>query len=206
VFRQPLARRLRDLGLASDGEALIHEAAAAPGWRPLAALDAATQFVSALVRVGGLRRGRQAGSVLRSLLGQAQAGEPGQPGSIPAMYWSALPAAPGPGGEEQVRISGAVVVRVRGRSQTGTGPTAGPTNLSRELVAALAEPPVRPGRILLRLLRGAGLPALLVLVAGLVLMAGSAILETVLLRGAIQIGSELKQAEQRSQMAADPRE
>src|SRR4051812_37655764 len=67
-FLRPLARRLRALGLGRVAAARIDAAVAGPGWRPLAALDAATRLVEALVRSGGVRRGREARGLVGSLL------------------------------------------------------------------------------------------------------------------------------------------
>src|SRR4029453_15123460 len=44
AFRRPLTRRLRDLGLGRDAEALIDRATQSPGWEALARLDAATRL------------------------------------------------------------------------------------------------------------------------------------------------------------------
>ena len=73
-FLRPLARRLRSLGFGHDAAALLDTAVADPGWRPLATLDAATRLVESLVRAGGVRRGRDAKGLVRSLLAKAEAG------------------------------------------------------------------------------------------------------------------------------------
>jgi ABC-type bacteriocin/lantibiotic exporter with double-glycine peptidase domain len=199
-FCRPLGRRLRNLGLGRSGAALLIEtASAAPGWRPLALLDAATRFVDALVRAGALRRGAQAGGALHALLGAAQGETPKEGRSIPDAYWSVLPAPRGPDGEEQVRLVGAVLVRVRGRFPTGTNPDGATVTLSPELRAALTGPPSQPGRRLLQLLGGNGFLAPLVFTVGLAVTGGSVVLEAVLLRGAIQIGRDLRLVEQRLQ-------
>src|SRR5262249_10821425 len=64
-LRAPLARRLRDLGLARDAGVLIDRAASDPGWQALARLEAATRLLTALVQAGGVRRGAAAGRLLR---------------------------------------------------------------------------------------------------------------------------------------------
>jgi ATP-binding cassette subfamily B protein len=200
----PLARRLRDLGLRRGGTALIEAAAVAPGWRPLARLDAATRLVASLVRSGGLRRGREARGVLDAVLRQAEDGVPGQGQAIPEPCWSALPAPPGPDGEEQLLLRGAVLVRVQGRlpaerGAPGSGP--GPTaqGLGPELAAALAGPGTRPGRELFRLVRGAGLLTFLGLAGALTLAAGGTVLEGLFLRGMIEVGRDLGLVQQRLQ-------
>jgi hypothetical protein len=61
-FLAPLRARMRALGLpATESGRLLDEALADPGWRPLAALDAAVRMTAALVRDGGLRSGSEAG-------------------------------------------------------------------------------------------------------------------------------------------------
>ena len=110
-----------------------------------------------LVRAGGLRRGQQAARALERLPSAIRRSRPICRG-IPAAYWSVRPAPPGPEGEEQLLLRGAVLVRVRGRrlSTIAAGSAkpsehdGAPSPLSPELAAALAEPPSRPGRVLLR--------------------------------------------------------
>src|SRR5439155_25624163 len=127
-----------------------------------ATLDAATRMASALVRSGGLGRGQESERTLRMFIEESKAKGPGV--FIPARYWSVQ--AVSSDGEGQVRLCGAVLVRVRGRR-----PAAAPTSsaeLSPELAAALSEPPDRPARALLGVLRedGALTPAGLMLALG----------------------------------------
>jgi ABC-type bacteriocin/lantibiotic exporter with double-glycine peptidase domain len=189
-FRRPLAARLRELGVGRAARVLIERATAGSGWRPLATLDAATRFVAVLVRAGGLKRGRQAGRLLHSLVERDAA--PGAEPIIPDVHWSVRQAPPDPDGEEQLFFKGAVLVRIRGRAATRETAT-----LSPELAAAVAEPPGRPGRVLLRSIRGVGGVALLALVAGIALAAGGELIEAVLLRGVIDLGRDLGLVEQR---------
>jgi ATP-binding cassette subfamily B protein len=199
-LRRPLLRRLRHLGV-GGGAALFDEAESDPGWRGLARLEAAARFVESVVQAGGLRGGREAAGVLRALIERDRAATPGQGQVIPAAFWSVQPTAPGPDGEEQVVLRGAVLIRVRGRREAAAeaAPEQGPGQLSPELAAALAEPPSRPGRTLLRLLRGGGVLAFLFLAVGTALAAGSTILEALLLRGALDVSRDLGVAEQRLQ-------
>src|SRR5262249_53899969 len=78
------------------------------------------------------------------------------------------------------------------RSATSVG-----EKVSPELVAALREPPARPGRELLRLLRadGAFTPAMLLL--GLALAACGGVAEAVLFRSLFEVGGYLGLAHQR---------
>jgi ABC-type bacteriocin/lantibiotic exporter with double-glycine peptidase domain len=200
-FRRPLAGRLDRLGLGPCGEALLEKAAIAAGWRSLARLDAVTRLVESLVRAGGLRRGREVRRAFLPLLERAQGEIPGQGPSIPKVYWSALPAPGGPDGEEQVLFRGAVLIRVRGRTpqiRSAHEPAAArpPVTLSPELAAARAEPTSRPLHAVARLLYRESL-LLVLLGAGLTLVAGGGVLEALLLRGLIDIGRDLGLRQQR---------
>ena len=68
-----LRRRLAQVGLSGRTmTGLVEAALLDPGWRPLAALDASTRMVAAVVRAGGLRRGRQAARVLERCFERAR--------------------------------------------------------------------------------------------------------------------------------------
>jgi ATP-binding cassette subfamily B protein len=196
-FQQPLTCRLRRLGFGFETAALFERAAAAPGWQALARLDAATRLVEALVQGGGVRRGREARTLLQSFASSEQR-------TIPEPYWSVRPAAPVPDAEEQVVLRGAVLVRITGpaadgrSSQVGAGQSAGAIPSSQhELAAALKAPGLEPGRELCRLVRGGGVFSWLVLALGLVLAAASVVLEGLLLRGVLDLGRSLGLFEQR---------
>ncbi|MGO9114648.1 MAG: ATP-binding cassette domain-containing protein [Thermoguttaceae bacterium] len=191
---RPLARRLRDLGLGGTGRALIDHAANCPGWRSMATLDAVTRLVQSLVRARGIRRGHEAHRMIVALIGEAGPGESEPAAEIPEKFWSVCSAPAGPDGEELVELRGAVLVHVRGRQPTSDRPA---PMLNPELAAALAQPASRPGRELLRLVRGAGLQTFLVLAFVLVLVAGFAVLEALLLRGVIDVGHDLTLVGQR---------
>ena len=209
---KPLARRLADLGIGRSARELIDAAARGDDWRDLAALDAATSLVASLVRAGGIRSGREAGNILRSFLERSKTSPPGAQSAIPEVYWSARPApkeAAGDGeasGDEEILLRGAVLLRVRGPrdaagdAEVDDAPKEAPA-LSPELAAALAEPPSRPGRELLRLLAGDGFIAFAVLGVGLALAAGSVFLEALILRGIFDLGRDLKLVTQRLEAA-----
>src|SRR5262249_49492322 len=124
---------------------------------------------------------------------------------IPAAYWSVRPAPPGPDGEAQLLLRGAVLVRVHGRRPSvHTHPPEAPameaspsTPLAPELVAALNAPPSRPGRVLFQLLRAEGLRTLSVVLVALVLAAGGGPAEAVLLRSLFALSRERGLAGQR---------
>jgi ATP-binding cassette subfamily B protein len=89
-------------------------ALADPDWGPLAILDATTRMLHAIVRAGGLRRGRQAAGVFEAFCERAQQDGPAATQTIPEAYWTVRPAPPGPDGEACLLIRGAVLVRVHG--------------------------------------------------------------------------------------------
>jgi ATP-binding cassette subfamily B protein len=205
-FLGALRRRWTNLGLSrAAAECAITAALADPDWGRLAILDATTRMVHAMVRAGGLHRGRQATGVFEAFCERVWQEGAATTQTLPEAYWTVRPAPPGPDGEAQLLLRGAVLVRVRGRhqrhraiqEQTAAESIGGPAPLSPELVAALAEPSTPPGRALLRLLRADGLLAPTALVAALALAAGSVVVEVLLFRGLFDLGRELGLVEQR---------
>ncbi|HEY8926240.1 MAG TPA: cysteine peptidase family C39 domain-containing protein, partial [Polyangia bacterium] len=190
--RQVLEARLRRLGIDGDkadgggGEAdreggtiaaLIGAALADPGWRSLAALEAAVRATERLHRAGGVSGGRQAAAVVRALVARGAS-------AIADADWSVAAAPHAEDGTEQVQLRGAVLVRVSGRLP----PERDVPALSPDLAAALAEPPARPGRDLLRLLRADGALQPTFVAAGLALAAAGTVVEAVLLRRLVDLG------------------
>lgn len=126
VFTRALERRLAEVGVgARAGRRLIKDALDAGTWRPLAALDAATRMVDSVVRAGGIPPGRQAARVVENFSARALAEEGDEQSVIPPDFWSARPAPPGPEGEEQVLLRGAVLVHVRGRLSSSSSSAGG---------------------------------------------------------------------------------
>ena len=76
-------------------------------------------------------------------------------------------------------------------------PDGAPSQLSPELLAALAEPPSRPGRVLLQLLCADGLLTPTVLLLALAVAAAGLVLEGLLWRSLIDLGRELGLSGQR---------
>jgi len=195
-----LHRRLGRLGLSRrTTTCLLTAALEDQAWYSLAALDAALRMVTTLMHAGGLRRGQQTRRVLEACLAHTPPDTADNLQRLPAAYWSVRPAAPGPDGEAQLLLRGAVLVRIRGRravnsivSVDGLSEAGGaPSALSPELVAALEEPPSRPGRELLRLLCADGLLTPTILVAALLLAAAGLVVEGLLWRGLIDLGRDL---------------
>jgi ABC-type bacteriocin/lantibiotic exporter with double-glycine peptidase domain len=200
-FLVPLDRRLRDLGLGGErARALSAEAAEAPGWQSLAALDAATRLVTSLVRGKGLRPGREAAAVLQDIWRRTVSSPDEALRFIPEAYWSVRPAAPGSDAEdEEILLKGAVLIRARGRraEPPEDAEEDAPAPLSAELAAALAEAPPHPLRELLEMLRGDGLLSWTALGGGLLLASLGVILEALLLRGVLDLSHDLGLVPQR---------
>lgn len=194
---RPLERRLRALGLGRSAHKLLVVAARNPDWQALARLDAATRLGESLVS-GGVRRGSEVRAVIHALLDQATDSGTAGGKDIPEAYWSARPAPGAAGEEEEVLVRGAVLLRVRGRYQA-TQAAANRSEVGRRdstppvsrLATTLSEPSVRPGRTLWRLLRATGVLGLAALGAGLMLAAGAAVLEALLIRAVIDAGRDL---------------
>jgi ATP-binding cassette subfamily B protein len=195
-----LHRRLRQLGLSRrTSTRLLAAALEDQEWRSLATLDAALRMVTTLVRAGGLGPGQQARRVLEIYLADTLPDPADNLQRLPVAYWSVRPASPGPEGEAQLLLRGAVLVRIRGRRAVDSTVSVdglseaggGPSPLSPELVAALEEPPSRPGRVLLQLLCADGLLTPTILVAALLLAAAGLVVEGLLWRGLIDLGRDL---------------
>jgi ATP-binding cassette subfamily B protein len=188
-FLDSLGQRLARLGLSHPlRERLAADASSDPGYRGLATLDAATRMVTAIVDSGGLRRGRDAARILRTLVGQAQR-------LIPPRYWAVQPDSTEPDGS-RIRFRGAVLVRVRDRAiaagERDKQPVAEKlTELSRDLVTAVQEPPSRPLREVTRRVIADGTLTPALLVWSILLGAGAVLIEALLFRGFLEIGSVL---------------
>ena len=211
-FLNGLRQRMGDLGI--QGRELIEQALADTGWRTLAALDAATRMVESIVRSGGINRGSQAAHVLKTFFDRTvrstgfsrnlpdapippEGGTTNSGDIIPAGYWMARPAKLGEDGEEQVTMTGAVLVQVRGRRAKVEADVSGASALSPDLIAALEEKPTHPGRVLFNLLRADGMLAPLMVLAALALASGGVLIEAVLFQGVFNFSQKLNLTEQR---------
>ena len=117
-FCGALRRHWAALGLArSATEHALATAMTDPDWSPLAILDATTRMLHAIVRAGGLRRGRQATGVFEAFYERTRHEGPAAAQTVPDAYWTVRPAPPGLDGEPQLLLRGAVLVRVHGRRQ-----------------------------------------------------------------------------------------
>ena len=189
-----LDARCRQLGMPREERRSLAEGATVdPGWRSLAALDAAVRLTASLVRNRALRRGREAAAFIRAAWERAKETADGSD-EIPEAFWtvSPLPEAP-----DQLLLRGAVLVRVRGR-RTSPGVEPAGATLPAELREALTQPTSHPGRELLRLLREDGRMRPAVLLAVTAVASAAVAIEALFYRGMLDAAPYLASPEQRT--------
>ena len=206
-FCIPLLRRLTRLVISkSTAEGLIDTALSDSKWRSFAALDAATRLTDLLVGSRSLKRGPQACKVLEGFFDRSRHESDSPFNTIPAKYWTIFPnQTTFHKKDNHLFLRGAVLVRIRGlkaKHPSIFAPEEGPAPedslpLSPELVAAIEEPPSRPGREFLRMLASDGLLAPVFLTSALILSAAGLVFEAVLFRGFMDMGGMLATNEQR---------
>jgi ABC-type bacteriocin/lantibiotic exporter with double-glycine peptidase domain len=168
-FLNPLRRRTSHLGASDQLDRFLRRAITGSDWQPLAALDAGVRMVESIASSGALSRGSQTARVLERFLRESE--------TIPDHYWSVRPAKE----EGQLLLRGAVLVRALGR-WPDTARKERPALSSPELIAALQQPPTRPGLELLRLLRADGLFTPASMVVALALASAGVVVEAVMFR------------------------
>ena len=173
VLRARLGR-IGIIGAASD--ALLERVHANPDAMSPAQLDAAVRMVTALVDASALQRGAEALSTVQALLADIQA--------IPETYWAAR--AKEDGEEPQLWLTGAVLLRVRGRVPPSVAADSAP-----ELHVALSERKPAPLRTVWQLVSDGARAAPALLAVALVLLAGGLVTEALLLRALSDIGRSL---------------
>lgn len=213
-FQAPLARRLADLGLTpAQAQALRTQADADSGWFGHGALDACTRLAHSLVASGGIRHGAEAAALLKALVARCVAEPNDIHAVVPARHWSVTPdPASIERGGLHLLLRGAVLLRLGGHVaaaggtvETGpadattsvTSPAAPQPPLSPELAAAMTEKPTHPLATVWQLLWKDGLLAPLALAAAMALAAASMVVQTLLLRGAIDLSTQLGTPTQR---------
>ncbi len=166
-FLAPLRSRLLAIGIRDKS---LVPGAVGPGWRPLAALDAAVRLLASLTEAGAVDRGLDCARLLTEFLEK--------PDTIPEHYWTVR--ADGDG----LLMRGAVLVRA-------LGPARERRDLGAEMAAVLEQPSARPGVELLRLLRADGVFTPTAIAAALALSSAAVIFEAILFRGLIGAGRSL---------------
>jgi ABC-type bacteriocin/lantibiotic exporter with double-glycine peptidase domain len=188
-FLGSLKARAGELGLTpSESSELIGIALADRGWRSLATVDAAVRMLRALDRQGAFDDRRRASQMLRVTVGRAMEAPDRTYRLIPPEYWTVRQL-----NDDELAVRGAVLVRVKGRSETPVDIT----SLPLEVAAAITERPPRPAAELWRLLKqdGAFTPAMVT--AALLVSAAGTVLQTLLFKALISGASQLSGQGQR---------
>jgi ATP-binding cassette subfamily B protein len=199
-FLDPLRERLRAIGAGPEAiEGFVAEAAAGPGWRPLAALDATTRLVQSLIGTKGIRRGGEAEGVFRGLVREAsESHSAGRDSLIPKPFWSIAEDQPPSGASGgTLNVGGAVVLSIAGLRSDDPAATDERRPLSLELEAALAEKPLPPLAALWKMLGEDGLLAPLALLLAGAFAVSATMIEALLFRGIFDISAQLALPTQR---------
>ncbi|MGB1286117.1 MAG: ATP-binding cassette domain-containing protein [Aggregatilineales bacterium] len=204
-YLDPLRARLQNISITqSQYEPLMTQALNDTSWFSLAAFDACTRMVTAMVAAEGVLHGDEAAGVLKNLFNHALDNPTGIFQMVNPNYWFAAPAdfSQGMSEQENVMVRGSVLVRVSGKQPQSTmnpdDDSPDDTHqLSPELRAALEEKTEAPERVILRYLQWDGL--LIPAFAGFsLLIEGLAILiQILILRGLIDAAFTLPSFEER---------
>jgi len=187
-------QRFRLLGInAVDRSTLLDTAIQDPAWFGFAKLDAGLRLVQSLVDAKGIGTGRQALSLLKTLLRQIDSDDIYR--IIPLAYWSVIPQQQTADGKKTLLLKGAVLLQIQGRQAENL--TESPDLLSLELQAALSESPLQPLGTIFELLKTDGIISPLPLLAAVSLSAAAVLLESLLFRGLFDIAWDLRAVEQR---------
>ena len=204
-FLLPLRRRLADLGIArAPRRRLVDDALSEPGWRWLAALDAAVRAVRSLMRSGAIRGGREAAKLVQLFFEKGReecASGSGRSECLPDGFWGVRQGQPDSQGGEQLLLRGAVLVRIR-RKPPQVGAAADllqsdDAARARALAAALEGNDLNPSRQLRDLLRAEGWLAPCTLAVAVMLAGAGFALEALLFRGLLDTAGQLALVEQR---------
>jgi ATP-binding cassette subfamily B protein len=203
-FLKPLRQRLSQLGIsATSCDEMIGAAQADASWRSLATLDSAMRMVNGVIHAGGIKTGPQATKVLQRFYEKSLQEPPETIATIPRAYWSVRSHSLEGDEAEQLLLRGAVLVRIKGLLARDDGAEESAENqngkpaLSPELVAALSEPPARPGRELVWLLFQEGWKTPGLLIAGLFMTALGFFFEALVLRSVMEVWGLLNLPSQR---------
>jgi ABC-type bacteriocin/lantibiotic exporter with double-glycine peptidase domain len=196
-FLRPLRERLAHLGATrAQAQELVVQALADEKWFGLAALDASVRFIASVCDAQGLRRGAEALQVTQTLFRDTHRSTEDIFRIIPLRYWSAYADRVGEDGELLLKLRGAVLVRLTGR--TPQAAAEGPEALrSPELKAALTEQPVHPMKLVASVLASEGRLGLFALAGAMAVAAGAVLIEALLFRGLFDVTASLNLSSQR---------
>jgi ABC-type bacteriocin/lantibiotic exporter with double-glycine peptidase domain len=199
-FLRPLRERMARIGARGGaGAALSDKALADPGWLGLGALDAGVRLVQSVIDAGGLKASPSSMRLLDALFEATRASIFDIFEVIPPAYWAVTPDLNSTDPLElRLILRGAVLLRIADRHTRGEARSASPAPpLSAELDAALREPPTRPLRALLNLMRDEGVIRPVALIAALVAGVAALLIETLLFRALLDVSGLLTLGGQR---------
>lgn len=179
-FQLGLEKRLKDIGVgAHENSRLRAMACQEVEWHAIAALDAAIRLVTSLVQSKATGAGSAAARLIERFCQSPQL--------IPSSFWSVRES-----GEGELSMAGAVLVRILGRN---TAPQT--AHLTRELLAAVTELPIRPSRALWDLVGVWGRWIAVFTALSLVTISLGLLGEALLFRTLFDVASELRLTGQR---------
>jgi ATP-binding cassette subfamily B protein len=191
LFHDGLRARAATCGVGRRAiDELTIEAAKDKGWTAFAALDSTLRMMSALRRSGGVSRSDADRTLEKLWERTCSASDP--TAVVPADYWTVRPAP----ASDDVLVKGAVLVTVRGR-RAAEDRQQREAALPREVAAALRETPPHPGRHLWSLIRADGDFAPAALLAALFFAATGVLVEALLFRSLMDLGTHLSLTGQR---------
>ena len=163
-FLDPLRHRLSRLEIPNT--CASNPPIADRGWRKIAALDAGVRMMESITATGAIQRGPESTACSKAFLRTT-------PPSPNTTGLSAPPPEP-----DQLLLRGAVLVRASAPNRDRQDAPSRRPNL----LAALQQPPPRPGRELLELLRADGVFTPAAIAIALALASGAVIVEAILFR------------------------
>lgn len=207
-FLAALEVRLSALAItAADRARLCAAALADPSWRAMAALDAATRMIAAMLRRGAATPGATSLALIERLVdGPGDGTYPLILGEYRSVWRAPESTGSGPDQEETLAVRGVVLVRARGRREEARdldrsehdGAAERASEMPPELAASLREVATQPGRTLMGMLLADGIATPTVLTMVLVVSAALVTVDAILLRGLLEMGQQLGLASQRA--------
>ncbi len=162
-----------------------------PGWRSIAALEAAARLARTFVEAGALERGAAAERLVDALHERASTEDPARHAAIPAVCWSVRPHPRAADGAQVLHVRGALLVRARGLV-ADDAPRGTQAPAPRTARKALFEPPLRVGRELLRELGGRERGAAVRLGLLACAASGLVLLQALVFRASLEIAGSLR--------------
>ncbi len=198
-FLAPLRSRMLRLGYSKNqAQQRCDQAKQTPGPSAIATLDAATRLTQSLIDAKALDSGARARGLCDSVFDRALERPAQARILIPDSYWTVNEGEGAGTSSPTLVTTGAVLVTVRKPNRSISRPSAEQTaRPSRELVAALNEPPPRVLGTILGWMKEDGLGPLASLAGSVIASALTVLIQVLLFRGLIDLGILFPVAEQR---------